>query len=188
MGSSSRTNRLAWLIGLGVLVVAWAVYLHYFGLRGGGGLLMTPGLKPPRGDFRADYHWSLVDLEGRSVELEQFRGRPIFLNVWATWCGPCVAELPAIERLATNPRLKDVAFLAVSTEDLETIRGFAAAKGLKVPFYHAPSGPPEVFDSPAIPATFIIAADGRIAAAQVGSAQWDDPSVVEFLERLTSRP
>jgi thiol-disulfide isomerase/thioredoxin len=187
MPSPPRSNRLAWIVGLGVLVIAWALYLRAYGPRGAGGLLMTPALKAPRGEYRTDYRWTIADLHGRPVEFEQFRGRPIFLNVWATWCGPCVDELPAIERLASNPRLKDVAFLAVSIEEPETIRAFAAAKRLKVPFYHSPIDPPEPFVSDAIPATFLIAPGGRIAAAQLGSAQWDDPSVVEFLERLGAR-
>lgn len=182
--SAGGRSRLRLILILGILLVAWLLFLRNFGPRVGGGLLEVPVLKAPRGDFRAEYQWKLLDRDGKPFDFASLRGRPVFLNLWATWCGPCVEELPAIERLASNPRLKHLAFLAVSEEDPQTIQGFAAAKRLTLPVYSTPDSPPPIFQSQAIPATFIIDAEGRIAAAWLGSAQWDDPSVVEFLERL----
>lgn len=181
-------SRTWWIVGLGLLMIGWAYYLRNYGPRGTGGLLEVPSLKTSRPEYRADFDWTLRDLEGRTISFETFRGRPIFLNLWATWCGPCLSELPAIERLASNPRLKKVAFLAVSTEDLETLQGFNASRPLRVPVFQSPTDPPAIFQSPGIPATYLIAPDGRIATAQIGSAQWDDPSVVDFLEKLSANP
>src|SRR5205823_4576372 len=114
-----------------------------------------------------------------------YRGKAVFLNVWATWCGPCVRELPAIANLAANPRLKDVAFVCVATdEDQDAVRRFLAQRKLNLPVLHAVGRPPEVFATPYIPATFLIAPDGRIVHVEQGSAQWDDPAVVDKLETL----
>jgi thiol-disulfide isomerase/thioredoxin len=179
MMDSQRLANIRVVMAVVALIGAWVVFLIFYGPKRPPGDLSPPALSAPRGTFQADYDWSLTDRDGRTLSLAEFRGRPIFLNVWATWCGPCVAELPAIERLA---------FLAVSTEPLETIRAFAQEKKLTVPVYQGADPPPPIFQTEGIPATFLIAPDGRIATAQVGSTQWDDPSVVAFLEKLVAQP
>jgi hypothetical protein len=96
-----------------------------------------------------------------------------------------VAELPSIARLAANPELRDVAFLCVAVdEDIETVRHFVRSRALTLPVAWNAGTPPEVFQTEGIPATFIIAPDGRIVLAEVGSARWDKPSVVELLKSL----
>lgn len=182
---SASSGRMMWL-SLAILAVIFTAF--YVSARNRAGRLTAPSLHKPRGQYTADFGWPLASAaDGSVLSLEKFRGKTIFLNIWATWCPPCVAELPAIERLAANPKLKDVAFLAVSNEDLETIQHFTRQRGYKIPFYRAdPDGMPQIFQTDAIPATFIIAPDGRIATAQLGSAEWDDPSVVDYLIKLTS--
>ena len=66
----------------------------------------------------ADYDWSPVDLNDQPVPFSRFKGKTVFLNFWATWCGPCVSEMPSIEELAKNPRLRDknIAFVCVSRD------------------------------------------------------------------------
>ncbi len=174
-----------WL-SLAILAVIFAAF--YVSARNRAGRLIAPSLEKPRGQFTADFDWPLADVtDGSLLSLEKFRGKTIFLNIWATWCPPCVAELPAIERLAANPKLKEVAFLAVSNEDLDAVQHFVRQRGYKIPFYRAdPEGMPRIFQTDAIPATFIIAPDGRIATAQLGSAEWDDSSVVDYLIKLAS--
>src|SRR4051794_9754607 len=62
---------------------------------------------------KAEYSWKVADLDGKPVDLSKYRGRAVFLNVWATWCPPCRREMPSIVRLASDPKLKDVAFLCI---------------------------------------------------------------------------
>jgi hypothetical protein len=93
-------------------------------------------------------------------------------------------ELPAIGRLAANPELAQVAFVCVATdESADVVKRFLLDKSLPMTFLRAESLPP-VFTTEGIPATFLIAPDGRIAAAEMGAAAWDDPSVVELLKKL----
>jgi thiol-disulfide isomerase/thioredoxin len=108
----------------------------------------------------------------------------VFLNLWATWCPPCVAELPSIANLVRNARLKDVAFVCVTDEDAETVRQFLDRKQLNIPVLLTDDPPPPVFQTEGIPATFMIDPSGQVVLAEVGSAQWDDPSVVDRLEKL----
>ena len=99
--------------------------------------------------------------------------------------------MPSIDSLAHDPRLsgKSIEFLCVSIdEDGETVRRFLKDKRMGMTFLRVQDGKiPPVFSSDGIPATFLIAPDGRIAASEVGSADWHEPEVVKFLEKLAAR-
>jgi thiol-disulfide isomerase/thioredoxin len=180
--SKTGSGRTWWIIGLG-FVLAWGLILMFFGPNQG---LGTPQLGDGGGAQKAAFDWTLLDLNDAPVDFSQYKGRTVFLTIWATWCPPCVAELPAIATLAENPRLKekDVAFVCVSTDESSAaLRRFMRDKNWPMTVLRA-TELPDVFLTEGIPATFLIAPDGRIAASEVGAARWDDPSVVEFLERL----
>jgi thiol-disulfide isomerase/thioredoxin len=179
-----RSGRIWWILAL-AFVSGWCLFLYVFG--------PTVPLEPPLLEgtgmgLPADYNWTPHDLEGRPVPFARFRGKAVFLNIWATDCPPCLEELPSIARLARSPRLDRVAFVCVSTDDdAETVRRFLSGKDWPMTFLRADAGElPAVFNAEGggIPATYLIAPDGRVAASVVGSAKWDDPSVVDFLERL----
>jgi thiol-disulfide isomerase/thioredoxin len=177
-----KLDRTWWIVGLGFVIV-WGLYLIFFGPR------TTVELSPPQLATSAepkqvDYSLTVRDLNEKPVPFERYRGKAVFLNIWATWCPPCVAELPSIARLAADPRLKEVAFLCVATdESAETVRDFLRDKDWPMTVLHATSLP-NVFTTDGIPATFLIAPDGRTVAMEVGAAAWDDPSAVEYLEKL----
>ena len=179
----SKSNT-GWLL-LVVLVLGWvgAMYL----LNPGKGSLSAPDLSKRQGfSVAAPPSWKLADLDGKPVDFGDFRGKAVFVNLWATWCPPCREEMPGINNLASNERLKDVVFLAVALdEDPHDVRNYLA-KNRVVPRVLIPlEKPPEMFASDGIPATFIVAPDGRIEVGQVGSASWDAPEVVALLERLS---
>jgi thiol-disulfide isomerase/thioredoxin len=185
-----RPSSWLWFVAI-ALGAIWMGYLAFFGPRGRLGRSHAPELGPggTRNHGHADFTWTLRDLHGKPLEFAQFRGRPIFVNIWATWCPPCVAEMPAIDRLAANPRLKDVAFLCVSVEDdAATVARFARDKALKVPVYLGGSEAPASFRTDAIPATFIIDRQGTIVVREIGSAKWDEESVIARLEQLATPP
>jgi thiol-disulfide isomerase/thioredoxin len=134
---------------------------------------------------KADYTWVLSDLDGKPVMLSTYAGRPIFLNMWATWCGPCQTEMPSIARLASNPKLSKVAFLCVSIEESpDPVKAFVASKRPPMTMLMASAGVPKIFHTDGIPATFLIAPDGRIVRAENVSQEWDVPDVVTMLEGL----
>jgi thiol-disulfide isomerase/thioredoxin len=179
--SKPRADR-SWLIIALVFILFWVVYLGFFGPRQRGSLEGT-GLDRP-----AEYDWSAEDLRGQPAPFSDFKGKTVFLNIWATWCGPCVTEMPSIARLAENPSIKgkNIQFVCVSVdEDIDSVRRFVEDKKWPMTILHARSLP-RVFMTDGIPATFIIAPDGRIVAAQVGSSDWDDPQVVQLLEKTAA--
>jgi thiol-disulfide isomerase/thioredoxin len=176
----AKPNR-TWLYLLLAFAAFWAVYLALFNplSRRTGPALSGSGLAEP-----ADYSWRLLDLDGNPVPFSKFRGKAVFLNVWATWCPPCVREMPSIAALASNPKLKDVAFVCVSTDESpEAVTRFLQGKDWPMTVLRA-TELPRVFSTDGIPATFLIAPDGRVAASEVGSADWNAPDVVAFLEDL----
>ncbi len=176
-----------WLLMALVSVLGWLVYLAVFAplppRRGS-----APDLTTSLTVQQADFQWNLQDMNEQSVSFAKFRGRTVFLNIWATWCPPCVAEMPSIATLAGNGRLKDVAFVCVSVDDsVARVREYVQEKKWGMTILHATSLPTP-FQTEGIPATFIIDPAGRIVTSEVGSAQWDTPEVVDLLEKLAKKP
>lgn len=151
-------------------------------------LLVRRFTAPSATGGKADYGWVVTDLDGKPVKLSTYAGRPIFLNVWATWCGPCQQEMPSIARLAANPKLSGVAFLCISTDESpEPVKAFVDSKKPPMTMLMAGGPAPKVFQTDGIPATFVIAPDGHIVRAEVGSNEWDQPEVVTMLEELSRK-
>jgi thiol-disulfide isomerase/thioredoxin len=140
---------------------------------------------------QADLTWSVQDLAAKPSTLESFRGRTIFLNVWATWCPPCVAEFPLIAELASRPDLKNVDFVCVSVDDeLDPVAAFVEKRRpLPMSIFHARAAAPAVFATDGIPATFVIAPDGRIVRKQIGMiAESQAADFAKLLAELSGAP
>ena len=172
-----------WLLAVMAFLIFWIAYLIWLAPRPPVDSLESSGSKQP-----AAYDWPVLDLKDQPVSFSQFRGKTVFLNVWATWCPPCIEEMPSIARLAENPRLrgKDIAFVCVSTDDSsDDVRRFLEGRTWTMTFLRAEKLP-AVYMTDGIPATFIIAPDGRIAAFQLGPDRWDRDEVVSFLEKIAT--
>lgn len=147
----------------------------------------APSSLESRVRHRVSGDWKLVPLGGGpSVTLQSFKGKVVFLNQWATWCPPCVAEMPSIENLykkfRSNP---NVVFAIVSVDQAPgPIEEFVKERDLTMPIYIAFGEPPAPLSTTAIPATFILDRDFRVASRFVGSRDWDDKDVVAFVEKL----
>ncbi len=127
-----------------------------------------------------NYLTGLTDLEGNAVEMND--QQVVFLNVWATWCGPCNIEMPGIQKL--YDRYKDnpkVSFYIVSDEDAETVSPFIAKKGYELPFYQFRGNYPAMLDGNAIPRTYIIH-KGKILVSEIGASQWDRPDIHSLID------
>lgn len=135
----------------------------------------------------APLDFKIVDKNGAAIDLKKHRGRVIVLNLWATWCGPCMAELPSLGGLAAHYAPdKDVEVLCLSEELPNVIFKNAEAAASGAPMYSMNGDPlPDRFKSEqVIPTTFIIDAHGTIAFKHVGTADWADSSVFKFIDSL----
>ena len=124
--------------------------------------------------------WILQDLNGAEVQLSELKGQAIFLNFWATWCGPCKAEMPSIEALYKDMG-DEVNFLIVSYEDPKVIRKFMNDEVYDFPVYFPKNGIPDQLKAEALPTTLVIDVEGRILHRSSGMSNWDSNSARELL-------
>ena len=143
---------------------------------------------PPLPGTKWDYELQATDLEGNTFDFAACKGRPLVLNHWATWCGPCVAEMPSLVRLRSALSDVEVEVACVSRESAEKVREFMARKGFDLPVLTVDGSLPECFSSRAIPATYVLDRSGLIVFRHLGAAAWDDPSVVSFIRNLAQVP
>jgi thiol-disulfide isomerase/thioredoxin len=133
---------------------------------------------------RMDYNWRVQGLDGKELDVGKSKGKVVFLNFWATWCPPCVAEMPSIQSLYEEIKSEGIDFICVSDEDTSTVSKFVKEKGFTFPIYTLVGEKPQFFNTRAIPTTFIISQDGQIVFKHVGAAKWDDKSSIDFIKRL----
>ncbi|MBD2717287.1 TlpA family protein disulfide reductase [Hymenobacter sp. BT646] len=131
------------------------------------------------------HHLPLATLDGQRTTLSALHGKVVFVNLWASWCPPCVAEMPGIHALYQKLDPQKVAFVMISL-DQNPARAQALLKrqGYTFPVYFpaGPLAPP--FDSNSIPSTIILGPDGQVAARHDGMADYDTPEFKAALESL----
>ena len=132
------------------------------------------------------YQWQFKTLEGQQVNLASFQDDVVFLNFWATWCPPCVAEMPSIQKLYDDYK-DEVAFLLVTNEDAKTVNRFMQKKGLDMPIYLNQYQPPEAFSTSTIPTTYILSKNGDIVMEKEGAARWNSNKVRNLLDDLVTK-
>ena len=133
---------------------------------------------------------SLEDLNGRPVNLRDYRGKVVLLNFWASWCPPCVHEMPSMARLNTLLKGQPFEILAVNlAEDKSPIETFLHEHPVNFPVLLDPSGSAvktwQVF---AYPSTYLIDRTGRIRYALFGGADWDQPNALAKIRALLAEP
>ena len=133
---------------------------------------------------QADFDFNLIDKEGKAVSLSKFKGKVIFLNMWATWCPPCIAEMPTIDKLHEEMG-DEVAFVMLSLDqNFDKAKAFDKRKGYDLPIYSPASNLPAMYESNAIPTTYVIDAAGNLAWTHKGMADYSDPGFKKFLQSL----
>ena len=132
---------------------------------------------------------SLADTSGHSVELSELQGKLVIVNLWATWCGPCLREMPSLERLQSRFGER-IAVLAVSEDrgSNKSVEPFIAKLGLKsVKIYIDPkSEVGHAFGVRGLPTSFLIDREGKVLGSVEGAAEWDSPKILGVLEPLLS--
>ena len=199
MGSSKGNSFLDTVNWLGVpgLVCTLALFFLVFKTAGPGLSVVEDMLSPhislsfPQGSSAGaerlsaeQFTWPLRTLDGKEVRLSEFKGKVLFVNLWATWCGSCIAEMPSLQRLHASLKDEPIAFLMITNENAKTVRRFVNSEGFTAPVYLTGGRIPSVFQTGFIPATFILDGEGRIRFRHIGMARWDDESTVQFLHGL----
>lgn len=134
---------------------------------------------------KADLNFQLINAQGERVSLEDFKGKAIFLNVWATWCPPCIAEMPGINKLYNKVKDENVEFVMLSIDQsFEKAKDFKAKKNFDFEIY-APGGPlPQMYSSRSIPTTYVIDAKGNLVLTHMGMGDFDTKEFRNFLKKI----
>jgi thiol-disulfide isomerase/thioredoxin len=194
----AETLRKAWNY-----IKPWAVFvvvlfvLRYTGALSGisiltGRALMETGVmdanpEEPAVAKKFNYNFTIKDMNGNVTDVKDLKGKTIFLNLWATWCGPCRMEMPSIQSLYNQVDKEKIMFIMLSVDresDFDKIKNYIKDKEYTFPVYTPASLLPNQLQVGLIPSTFVINSEGLIVASEKGAANYDTPEFKAFLENL----
>lgn len=188
----NKNSVIGFIIGaiISPLVIAGGLYVYIQkqinDLNFGGEAMSFPPPQIPV-EKKVNIAWKLKALDGTEINLEEaYKDKVVFINFWATWCLPCIAEMPTIEKLYQKFKNR-IGFACISNESLEAIREFKTKKKYSFTMYQIEMEVPDEFEPERIPATFIISRDRKVALKHVGGADWSHEKVINFLEKLINK-
>jgi len=168
------------LLKLGALVAAiLAASFAFVALQQKKGYGLTEGTPAPP--------LRLPALQDGEMDLGSFRGRVVLVNFWATWCPPCVEEMPSLERLHRALAGQGLVVLGVSVDDDgAALEAFVRRAGVTFPILRDPGGrgPTAAWRTTGWPETFVVDRTGRIVRKIVGPARWDTPEAIDWFRGL----
>ncbi|SHJ00484.1 TlpA family protein disulfide reductase [Algibacter luteus] len=130
-----------------------------------------------------DYNWLLKNSEGTVLNFQDLKGKVILVNFWATWCPPCIAEMPSMEALYKDYSGK-IDFVFVSNEDFQVVNEFIKKKGYTFEVFNPLTQYPSNFDVTSIPRTFLLDKEGHIVIDKTGAANWNSDKVRTSIDDL----
>lgn len=179
------TLKQQWLTVLGI-VLGLAVLL------GVGAFAMKDELFPIEvGSQAPEFQARAVDGSNAVKGLTDYRGKVVVLNIWATWCAPCIVEMPSFARLRTAIPDTNLAIVAVSIDELvgaDSVNAFARNLGVNFDILHdSTTQVARTYQVTGYPETFVIARDGTIRKKWIGPLEWDSPANVALINGLLSQ-
>lgn len=130
---------------------------------------------------------SFKNINGETVSLQDLKGKVVVMNFWATWCPPCIAEMPSLQKLHEELKAeKDIVFMAIEVDqDIDKAAKFMAKNKYTLPLYTVDAELPEELMSNSIPMTVIFAKNGDIIGKQVGMMDFKSEKLKQGLIDLT---
>ncbi len=190
---SLKRNLIEWGVILGVAAFLYLTGLYTEVIGGVQRIVLSTGLLKPDilskdEQFDADYNFILESFDNREFYFGELRGKTVFLNLWASWCPPCRAEMPTIQDLYNEVK-KDtnVVFILISLDDdTSKAKQFVKDKNFNLPFYFLVGGLPSTYSTNTIPTTFVISPEGKIISKESGMAKYDSDNFRDFLVKSTN--
>ena len=132
-------------------------------------------------------NFTLKNLDGKEISLNQFRGKHVLINFWATWCGPCKIEMPSLEALYERFKDRNFVLLAISNDmfGANIVKPFVKAHNINFPvLLDQRLKVSNAFGVVSLPTTFMIDPQGKIIGALFGAEDWATPSNILYFENL----
>ena len=134
------------------------------------------------------YNWQLVSSKGVTINMQQFKNKVVFINFWATWCPPCVAELPYIDDLNSKfENNSNVVIITVVNESFDKVNSFMIKRNFSFDVFQNRSGLPLLLNKSSIPTTFVIDKEGQLVLEKTGSYKWNSQQIVDFIKELSNK-
>jgi thiol-disulfide isomerase/thioredoxin len=132
-----------------------------------------------------NYNWKLENQSGETFDFNEAKGKVIVVNFWATWCPPCIAEMPSLQKLYDVYNSNDnILFLYISNESNEVVSKFKTKNNFTFDVYNPITIYPDVFNVSSIPRTFIINKQGEIVIDKSGASDWNSNKTHQILDEL----
>ncbi len=129
------------------------------------------------------HNWKLKDINNNTVDFSQSKGNVVLINFWATWCPPCVAEMPELQALYDSYG-SAVDFYFVTNDTPKKVKQFLQKNSYTFPVYFEQTSAPENLQTNALPTTYLISKKGTIVIQKTGSAKWNSKRVHQTITRL----
>ena len=128
--------------------------------------------------------FKMVDQQGNTINLADLKGKKVFVNIWASWCGPCRAEMPSIEKLYSKLDKTKTAFVLLSLDEApENGIRFAQKSKLSAPVYFPGENLPAIFNVQSIPTTFIFDEKGKMIRRINGGENYDSNEYIQLFSK-----
>lgn len=124
----------------------------------------------------------LKDMNDKPIDFKEYKGKAVFINFWATWCGPCIQEMPTIENAQKILSDQDVVFLFASNEDKDQIEAFI--KKHTYNFHYVQLENLEELKVQALPTTFIFNPEGKLKFSETGFRNWNDSTNINLITKI----
>lgn len=134
-------------------------------------------------DQLQNYKWFLSDLENQVKDFSGSKAKPVFVSFWATWCPPCIAEMPSIQTFYEAYGEK-IDFYLVAKDASSSVDAFLTKNKYTFPVYFEVSQTPTLLDSNALPTSFLIHPNGAILIKKTGAADWASESFFKEVDKL----
>lgn len=146
-------------------------------------LLFSPNTVEEDGVYVSDFHWPLQRLSGENINFKEAKGKIAFINFWATWCAPCIAEMPSLKKLYTDYKDK-VDFYFVTKDSKKNVIRYLREERLEIPVYFPLTKAPAELVIETLPTTYLVDQNGKIIVKEYGTADWNGQLAREILDRL----
>jgi len=124
----------------------------------------------------------LTELNGQEIDLSQYEGKAVFINFWATWCKPCIQEMPTIANVQEKLQNENVIFLLASNEEAVQIDKFMKKHNYNFRYVHLENM--EALNIQALPTTLIYNPQGKLKFSETGFRIWDEPQNIELITKI----
>ena len=124
----------------------------------------------------------LIDLNGNLINWDEVRGKPIFINFWATWCGPCLLEMPSISKLYEEFQQEEIVFILANTENRQAVIEYEQKKKSQLPHYVVQNA--GTIPIKTIPLTYLINAEGKVEKVVNRTKNWNSAQSKQMINNL----